>query len=281
MLYGGDIINERIITWMNSLNTDSSPSWSVEPPVVYAANVNSIAQGINRASSDYDLEVIRYAHNRSPIVNGPVVNDKIHIDDTNVIDSKLQAIIWNDTTFFSDVVNPYGSDRMIKSAYYYKVFASITSPYRYDPYNLVDSICELLLPVCDLNLVIDYLWRRALTRTDINKPVNLKNYLSRLHCYLSIIWIAENNGFPPNEIGKLFHGIGLKWETSDEFYFYQAHKADSFGFIPDKLIDKLGPHERRACTVYEKQYGKINVVSVEKQEKAYLNVLDIISAQFR
>jgi len=281
MLYGGVIINKRIVTWMNNLRTDSSHLESTEPPIVYAANVNSTAQGINRGSSDYDLEVIRYAYDRSPIVRGPVVNDKIHIDDSNVIDSKLQAIIWNDTTFFSDVINPYGLDRMIKPTYYYKIFASITSPYRYDPYNLVDRISEFLLPVCDLNIVMGYLMERALDRTDIKRPVNMKNYLSRLHCYLSIIWIAENNEFPPSEIGKLYQGIGLKWEASEAYNYYQVHKADKLAFIPDEYIDLLEQNERRAFIAYEKLYGKVAVASIKDQEKAYLNVLDTISNQFR
>lgn len=282
MLYGGIEIHKQLADWLEERYHEHDG----EARLVYAACANSFPQGISRYDSDYDLHVLRYGADRELRTEGAVSRTEIHSIHPDVLDmgtharAHIELIEWNDVDLFSVLVCPEKASRRISATVYYILYASLNSPYTMDPFGIIPKILPLCASVCDLNMILAYFKKRADSRTS-EGPVSLKQYMSRLHSYLSMLWISAYGSFPPLDIRILMKQIEENDKADAVYSFYLNNRRKTCDVIEAdllKVLDDLGEKAADFCSAY---MGRYPVASENEQIKAYEQVIQTIDTAMK
>ena len=282
MLYGGTEVNNTIVDWLQKReNSDEN-----DMRIVYVSCANSYSQGISRYDSDYDIHVVMYNPTRELCTEGTIRRSEKHSVHSDIIElgthnrAHIELIEWNDVDIFSSLVLPQKEQRRVSPTVYYILYSTLYNKYTYDPLGVIPYILSQASLICDLNIIMKYFMKRAESRTKDEKAVSLKSYMSRLHCYLSILWIYKFNSFPPIDIKLLLKQID-KNESDIIYEYYLKYKDKPCDNVREDLADILNKYMYKAADAYSSAYSYMPVATESEQINAYKNIIDFLNLAMR
>lgn len=269
--------DNKIVEWLKNKPSEDGK----KTKLLYAACVNSFSQGINRYDSDYDIHAVRYKSGRDFYLEESISRTEINKRYSDVINlgthsrAHIELTEWNDIDFFSVIIGSEKDGRRISSTIYYILYATLYSRLVFDPLGVVPHILTICAPVCNMNKILDYFWRRAMSRTKDDAPVSLKQYMSRLHCYLSIIWIEKYKEFPPIDIHILLKIIKNQYLSNSIMSYFESQRYRECNEVSNDLLVILRGLQNECMEKYAFLMNRMSIVSEKEQMRAYRNVIKL------
>lgn len=167
--------------------------------LVFAAVQGSISRGLARFDSDYDIRFL-YVNKDSKCIEGHSGTYKEkdivyrYYPEEDCFYDKIA--FWEAKAFFSFLERPELNDAGLSVGLYNQVFWTLTSPYVWDPYGLVNKV----LPIANKIINKKWLWNYFINYIEERKSkgqVVLRDYIYIVATIWQMQWLETMDSYPP------------------------------------------------------------------------------------